>query len=113
MGLENKLFLCRYINSRHWLEQVLHENFTECGRSGRLFGRAETIESLLRCTEDRDITITDFSCRQIDRDTWLAHYRTRHDGRPYYRTSVWVWEQGFQMLYHQASPIKEEFDLLP
>lgn len=105
LELENKFFKLQYISDENCLNELLHNDFTECGRSGQLFDKAETIAALLSCTEDRDIIIHDFIYQTINNSCWLVHYTTEHDGKRYYRTSVWVMDGHMQLIFHQATQL--------
>lgn len=106
LELENSLFKLKYISDRKWLDITLHNDFRECGKSGRLFNKQETMESLIKFTSDRDIKIFDFECRNITDTSYLVHYITKSDNKRYYRTSVWVKEDGLKLLFHQATELK-------
>ncbi|MCI9625850.1 MAG: nuclear transport factor 2 family protein [Clostridia bacterium] len=105
LTLEKKFFELRYIADREWLDTILHDRFRECGKSGQVFDKAETMESLLSCQTNRDITIYNFECESIQESVWLVHYITKDGHKKYYRTSVWYRETGNQMklLFHQAT----------
>lgn len=103
--LENKFFKLKYISDENYLDKLLHKDFTECGRSGQLFNRTDTITALLSCTEDRNIELQDFSYRTVNNSCWLVNYTTEHDGKRYYRTSVWVMDGHMQLIFHQATQL--------
>ena len=66
LDLEKMFFDYSYISDKVWLENTIHNDFTECGRSGMLFNKQDVIKSLLECKEDRKIEIYNFACRKID-----------------------------------------------
>lgn len=107
LTLEKRFFQHKYISDRTWLEKILHGDFLECGKSGKLFDKKYTVESLLKCAKNRDIEINDYTCRQIDKNSWLIHYITVSENNRYFRTSVWVLKENLQLLYHQATILKE------
>lgn len=104
LALEKDFFRLERISDRNWLDSVLDSAFEECGKSGRLFGREETIRALLRCTADRPIALYSFTCAPVGAGCWLVHYLTREDGRLYYRTSLWVGEDHPRLRFHRATP---------
>lgn len=109
LDLEISFFKKENIADRRWLDKVIHDEFTEFGKSGRLYGKKETIEGLLACGQDRDIELFDFGWESLARDCWLVHYVTREIGGSVYRTSIWVENSCvFQLRHHQASWMKEE-----
>lgn len=107
MELENRFFKLKYISDRDWLGRTLHEDFCECGKSGLLFNKKMTVESLLQCRRDRNIVILDFECRKISDNCYLVHYVTESDNKRYYRTSIWVKEADIKLLFHQATELNE------
>ena len=136
LALEKAFFQLKYTSNRAWLAEVLHDDFLECGKSGGLYHKEETMEALLALTEDRGITMYNFTCEALGACCWLVHYMTCIQGRWYYRTSVWRREteaggapskgsgedgchrencredvavtNGLKLRFHQASPINDE-----
>ena len=103
LAREKQFFMRVYTSDRSWLETVLHRDFLECGSSGRLFGREDTIQSLLALTGDRDITIYNYRCSALEPGCWLVNYMTGMGEDWYYRTSIWVGQVAPQLRFHQAS----------
>ena len=103
---EQCFFQLKYTKDRDWLQKHLHDEFIECGKSNQLYDKQVTIESLLQLKEDRKITMQDFSCMRVDVHTWMVHYTTLHDGQLFYRTSLWIENDGLQLLFHQATLLK-------
>lgn len=109
LELEKSFFKYECISNRTWLESTIHDDFTECGKSGMLFNKQDTIESLLECKEDRNIEIYNFNCRRLDNNCWLVNYITITDeGQKYYRTSVWAGNENLQLYFHQATLLNEK-----
>ncbi len=106
LTLEKDFFNLQYISDREWLDKILHDDFRECGRSGKLFDKFDTMEELLQCDSDRDIVICGFECVEINSNSWLVHYITEIEGKQYYRTSVWVREPDMKLFFHQATELK-------
>lgn len=110
--LEKSLFKYEYMSNREWLENVIHDNFVECGKSGRLFDKSETIDMLHSCKSDRKIEIYNYECKRIDDNTYLIHYITKSDDKLIYRTSIWVMEERLKILFHQASSLASLIELV-
>lgn len=107
LALEKCFFDETFIADEKWLDSVIHCDFLEYGKSGSFFRKADTIEGLLSCSGNREIEINDFSCEEVVADCWLVHYVTESPGEKYYRTSLWVRENGcLQLRFHQASAMK-------
>lgn len=112
LDMEKRFFRRKYISDRNWLETTIHNDFHECGKSGILFDKKETVESLLSCTDDRDITIYNFEYRPVTDKCYLVHYITQDGNEKYYRTSVWVMENSLKLFYHQASRLNSDVERL-
>lgn len=104
LDLERSLFRHEITDDRSQLEKILHERFHEMGSSGMLYDRREVIEALHELKEDRRIELYDFTWQAVGRDCFLVHYITRNeDGVCYFRTSLWVEEDGLKLIFHQSS----------
>ncbi len=112
LDMEKRFFKRKYISDRNWLETTIHNDFCECGKSEILFDKKETVESLLACAEDRDITIYNFEYRLVTDKCYLVHYITQNGSEKYYRTSVWVMDDSLKLFYHQASRLNSYFEKL-
>ena len=93
---------------RKWLEQVLHERFSEITRSGVLVDRAQTIEALSGKDSVPAILSSDFRLIIVGDNFAILHYRTVHpDGsRASLRSSCWeISENGqWRLIFHQGTP---------
>lgn len=112
LELEKNLFKLEYMSNKEWLENTIHDNFVECGKSGLLFYKEDTIETLLECTEDRPITVYNYDYNQIDENTYLVHYITKSQDKLFYRTSIWVMNLNLKLLYHQATEFNDSITLV-
>jgi hypothetical protein len=112
LELEKNLLKYEYISNKDFLEKTIHDNFLECGKSGMLFNKEVTVNELLSCKEDRNIKIYNFTCEQIDANTYLIHYITISNDKEYYRTSIWTKENNLKLLYHQATEYNEDTILI-
>jgi len=57
------------MSDRKWLEEIIHDHFKECGKSGCFFDKKQTISSLIEFTEDRRIDIYNFEYTHIDNES--------------------------------------------
>lgn len=114
LELEKKLFKHEYMSDLAWLDEVICDDFKECGKSGFLFDKKDIVDELSSCDGDRKIEIYNFECQQISDDVCLAHYITRSGDSLVYRTSVWVAgdDDGYKILFHQASILNEAAELV-
>ena len=105
LKLEKDLFKYEKISNNKWLDNIIDDSFIECGKSGILFDKKSTIQYLSKCTKDRNITIYNYTYSQIDNNTYLVHYITKSNDNSYYRTSIWINNDGLKLLFHQASKL--------
>jgi hypothetical protein len=100
--------------SRERLEQLLHPEFHEVGRSGRIYDR-ETIVGYLAAQASPPAVASDaFALLVIDARAALLTYRSAHVEQgnrlvnPTLRSSLWLETRvGWQLRYHQGTPAAE------
>ncbi|RQP24808.1 nuclear transport factor 2 family protein [Piscinibacter terrae] len=93
------------------LEQLLHIDFHEVGRSGRKYDRATVMRFLAEQKTSPPVTSDHFAVQQLAPGVALLTYRSAHR-RPdatlenhTLRSSVWVQvDAHWQLLYHQGTP---------
>lgn len=112
LEMEKTFFLYSYMSDKTWLNKVLHPAFKECGKSGYLSDKQETIEALLTYTKDRDIVIYNYEYTEMSTNTFLIHYITKSDNTLIYRTSIWINENHLMLLFHQASTLNTAIELI-
>ncbi len=100
--LEQRLLEPAVRRDRPALEQLLHEDFTEFGASGRVYDREGIIATLL-ASDGATAAAYDFNGQWLSPDVALLTYRTEAS----LRTSIWCREQGapWQILHHQGTPV--------
>lgn len=111
LSLEKDFFRYEKITDKDWLNSVLHDSFTEMGKSGNIFYKKETISDLMLVKSDRNIDIYNFEAAELKPDCWLVHYITKSDDKLFYRTSVWIKESDIKLIFHQASAYNEKTPL--
>ena len=94
---------------RAWMDRVLHPDFTEVGRSGRIHTRDGVLDTPA-VSFTIDLPLEDYRLSLIDEDVALVRYISHviDEGRPApaHRTSVWVnTNQGWQLRFHQGTPL--------
>lgn len=96
---------------RIWLEQILHERFSEITRSGVFVNRAQTIEALSGEDSVPAILSSDFQLTIVGDNFAILHYRTVNpDGsNASLRSSCWeISEDGqWKLVFHQGTPEAE------
>ena len=107
-GLEESLWRKEIRNDRAVMEQLLADDVTEFGRSGRIWRRVDLlgpVESL-----DAALPLADFAVRMLDDTTALVTYISqvrRHGGSFEYarRSSIWSNRStGWVLRFHQGTP---------
>lgn len=89
------------------LEELIDEDFTEFGASGRQFDRDAIVEAL-GSESPRECTVTDFRVTSLAPDVALVTYRVESagtsDSRASLRSSVWKRRDGrFRLHFHQGT----------
>jgi len=91
---------------RRYMEAVLAENFSEVGRSGRLFTREDTLD-LQPVEIDIEFPLRGFEAVAVCEDVALVRYTSvpsRATRGATHRTSVWVNDGRWRLRFHQATP---------
>ncbi|WHZ12746.1 MAG: hypothetical protein OJF60_003187 [Burkholderiaceae bacterium] len=93
-------------------EGMTTDDFWEIGASGRIYSRAfvlDALEQRHRTPVVERLIVTDFACRRIVADVYLATYRLEQaDGRLSRRSTLWRRSpQGWKALYHQGTLISD------
>jgi len=103
-------------SSRARLEQLLHPDFHEVGRSGRPYNRATVIQFLAEQQNPPPTESGEFSAAPLAPGVFLLTYRSalrQEDGtltNHTLRMSVWVnGGAGWQLRYHQGTPAAQEW----
>lgn len=92
------------------LDEILHPDFKEFGRSGNAYCKADIIDALPRAKAS-SIQAQDFSVQPLATNVALLTYRSAErcvDGsidRHALRSSLWkLGTSGWQIVFHQATP---------
>jgi hypothetical protein len=107
---ETNLMDPEFCRDRDGLSSLLSADFTEYGRSGRIYDRDTTIRILMNAG-CRDIKIRGFSVKCLSRDAAEVHYIASEKGEATLkslRTSIWIKEDGrWKLRFHQGTEIRE------
>jgi hypothetical protein len=101
--------------SRERLQQLLHPEFHEVGRSGRAYDR-DTVAAYLSGQPLQPVVFSDdFSVAELAPGVALLTYRSAEGGpgqgpvRHTLRSSIWVkTEAGWLLRYHQGTPAAQQ-----
>ena len=107
LSYETDFFRAQFCQNRPALASRFCDDFVEHAKSGRIYSKAEEIESLGSLRQNRDISILDFTLTLLDDNVCLARYRSfdATENAHALRMSVWVQRDGrWQLLFHQGTP---------
>ena len=109
-ALECELHEPRVRRDRARLEELLHPSFSEFGRSGNTYTKAEIVALSLNQEEAVRVHAQDFYVRVLAEGMALLTYKSAQvtDGgvleRPSLRSSLWkLGASGWQLLFHQGT----------
>ncbi len=88
---------------------IISDNFMEFGSSGRIFTKADYMESVEATEERLDYEIIDFDIKVIGLNAILATYKSIYKGKKVLRSSIWSSkDEVWQLLFHQGTPAATE-----
>ena len=92
-----------------WMDEVLAPNFFEFGRSGRVYGRQDTLDTEAQPIDAR-LPLTDFRARLLASDlaqvTYVSAVTYGGVEELANRSSIWSRTQhGWQLRFHQGTAI--------
>jgi hypothetical protein len=99
-NLETSLHKKEVRNSREKVSALIADDFVEFGKSGGIFYKADTLEGLANETIDLQITVSDFSVRELSPEVVLVTYTASMLDNDKItmvstnRSSVWVLREG-------------------
>ena len=100
--------------SRERLQQLLHPEFSEVGRSGRAYSRETVVHYLSEAEAHPSVASQGFAVAELEPQVALLTYRSAHvqpDGNLVnhtLRSSVWVnTSAGWRLRYHQGTAAAE------
>jgi hypothetical protein len=93
------------------MEQLLHPDFLEIGRSGTIYTRADVLNEFAQQPPAYNVWSQDFAVTRIAPKLAMLLYRSAHIDdaesldRHTMRSSIWEsTEQGWQVRFHQGTP---------
>ena len=99
------------------LNELLHRDFEEFGRSGRRYDRASVLQEFSQGVDAAPIHAANFAVVQLSAEAALLTYETAHVAssgehfRRSLRASVWVHtSEGWRLRFHQGTAMAEETD---
>jgi ribonuclease HI len=102
IALERSLVTEETRADRTAVSALLHPEWCEIGRSGRLWGREETLAAIAPLSTP--VTLDVVSVSWVDRDTILLLWRGLTDQRTTLRSSLWVRDRsGWRQRFHQGT----------
>ena len=96
------------------LSCLLHPEFREFARSGRIYARADVLAEFSTAPQEFEVLAADFNLLRISDSVALLTYRSAHVTtgnrleRHANRASLWqLTEVGWQLVFHQGTPTDE------
>ena len=111
LELEKSLFEVKYMNNKEYLNNLIDDDYLEIGKSGKMINKDDVIKELSSLKENRNIDIYNFTCTKED-NIYIVHYITISNDNKIYRTSIWKKEKDYKILFHQASILNNQIDLI-
>lgn len=105
--LEESLWRPETRYDRSWMRRVLHPDFREFGRSGRVYDLARTLDAAVSAFE-AELPLPDFAVAELAPGVALVTYvsRVRSDGGMLTanRSSLWLrGADGWRLRFHQGT----------
>ena len=102
IALERSLLTDETRADKTSVSALLHPEWCEIGRSGRLWSREETLDAIAPLSAP--VTLSVVSVSWVDRDTILLVWRALSDQRSTLRSSLWVRDRsGWRQRFHQGT----------
>ncbi|MFI8316892.1 DUF4440 domain-containing protein [Kosakonia cowanii] len=108
---ERQLHCLETRNQLSVVDELLHEQFFEIGRSGRRYDRAQVVDALINDAPGDEIHAEDFAVTVLSEGCALLTYRSftlnaqGEIARPTLRASIWIKTgEAWQMQFHQGTP---------
>ena len=94
-------------SDRHRLSELIHDDFQEFGKSGRVYDKTMILNDLPEW-EYIETKLFDFNCVELAHNVILVRYKSKVDREHANRSSVWVKENGhWQLIHHQGTNCDE------
>lgn len=109
-ALEAELHHPGVVCTRERLEQLLHPQFQEVGRSGQRYDRDTVLRYLCQAPGPTALAAQDYALQTLAPDCVLLRYVSQHrhgtQVQTALRASIWRHgEPGWQLFYHQGTPL--------
>jgi hypothetical protein len=107
--LEEDLLRPEVRRSPEKMDALLADDFVEFGRSGRVYGKADLLETAAQPFDGR-LSLLEFSAKALTPSIALVTYRsilrdTNGRERHSLHSSIWMrTEQGWRLVFHQGTP---------
>ncbi len=106
---ENDFFKKEFCDNIQNLNNRIHDEFIEFGKSGQVFDKNSIIIYLNNLDSNRDIEIEDFEIKRLKDDLIIANYISdeKEEDIEALRTSIWIKDNsGWKLFFHQGT-VKE------
>ncbi|MDR7856751.1 DUF4440 domain-containing protein [Tissierella sp.] len=106
---ENDFFVKKFCDDIQNLNDRIHDEFIEFGKSGQVFDKNSIIEYLNNLDNDKNVEILAFKIDEIKEDLIIAHYLAYEIDLEIktLRTSIWKKEfSDWKLYFHQGTVTK-------
>ncbi|MGN9166363.1 nuclear transport factor 2 family protein [Tissierellaceae bacterium HCP3S3_D8] len=106
---ENEFFIKRFCDDIQNLNDRIHDEFIEFGKSGQVFDKDSIVKYLNNLDTDRDIEILSFKIKNIKEDLIIANYISyeKEIEIKALRTSIWKKElSDWKLYFHQGTVVE-------
>ena len=107
--LEESLWKSETRFDSEYMDQLLHADFFEFGRSGRIYQRQDTLDVVSAEEIKIQLPLKNFSVHTVDDNSVLVTYISEvmyEELEVGNRTSLWVkTEEGWKLRFHQGTPV--------
>ena len=103
---ENDFFKKKFCSNMENLNNRIHDDFIEFGKSGKVFNKDSIIEYLINLDDDRDIEIESFEINIMKKDFLVVNYISdeKEIDKRAVRTSIWINEnENWKLYFHQGT----------
>ncbi len=106
LKLEMSLWINETRNNFEYMNNILHNDFKEFGKNGKVYSKKDILDDL-NLDLEVDFPFENLNVKQVDKITFLITYtcKIKHGSEiiKSNRSSLWLGEDRFQLLFHQGT----------
>ena len=113
LKLEMSLWINETRNNPGYLDRILHNDFQEFAKSGRIYSKNDILKNS-NFNIEAVFPFKKLNVKQIDEQTFLITYQAElvENERTIVsnRSSIWIGNKNFQLIFHQGTLVNEDFN---